>query len=73
MNMNRYFVIYHNLVPSAPWGVTVEREHGSPKAELLLLTRTEKEASQLASLTCLGDGLKQYRDAKVNPEPKGQL
>ena len=30
-----------------------------------MLCRTEKEAAQYANLTCLGQGLKTYRDEKV--------
>ena len=63
--MNRFFAIYHGLTPSAPWGVAVEREFGSPKVELLMLCRTEKEAAQFANLTSLGHGLKTYRDEKI--------
>ncbi|HEU5071739.1 MAG TPA: hypothetical protein VFV96_15140 [Verrucomicrobiae bacterium] len=63
--MNRFFAIYHGLTPAAPWGVAVEREFGSPKVELLMLCRTEKEAVQFANLTSLGHGLKKYRDEKV--------
>ena len=63
--MNRYFAIFHNLVPGAPWGVAVERPQGGPKVELLLLCRTEAEAKELATLTGLGDGLKKYREAKL--------
>ena len=63
--MNRCFAIYHGLTPNAPWGVACERKIGSPKAELLLLCRTEKEAVHYANLTSLGQGVKTYRDAKV--------
>ncbi len=69
--MNRFFAIYHGLTPSAPWGVACEREFGSPKCEVLMLCRTEKEAIQYANLTSLGHGLKQYRDEKVEARSKG--
>jgi len=63
--MNRYFAIYHGLHERAPWGVACKRAFGSPKIELLMLCRTEKEAAQFATLTSLGDGLKTFRDDKV--------
>ena len=63
--MNRYFAIYHGLTPSAPWGVAVERKSGSPRVELLMLCRTEKEAMECANLTGLGQALKTFRDEKV--------
>ena len=63
--MNRFFAIYHGLTPSAPWGVAVEREIGSPKVELLMLCRTEQEAVECANLTSLGNGLKTFREEKV--------
>ena len=63
--MNRFFALYHGLTPSAPWGVACERESGSPKAELLMLCRTESEAMQCASLTSLGQGVKTFREEKV--------
>ena len=37
----------------------------APKAELLMLCRTEKEAAHLANLTGLGHGLKSMRDQKA--------
>ena len=69
--MNRFFAIYHGLHERAPWGVAVEREVSSPKAELLMLCRTEKEAVQFANLTSLGHGLKSYRDEKVEARTAG--
>ncbi len=63
--VNRYFAIYHNLMPAAPWGVAVERAVGTPKTELLMLCRTEKDAIHYANLTSLGHGLKNYRDRKI--------
>ena len=63
--MNRIYPIYHGLVQTAPWGVACERAAGSPKSELLMLCRTEKEAAHLANLTSLGHGLKSVRDSKV--------
>jgi len=72
--MNRFFPIYHGLTPGAPWGVACERLTGAPKAELLLLCRTEKDAAHLANLTGLGHGLKSLRDAKVaEREAKGSV
>jgi len=62
--MTRLYPIYHGLVAAAPWGVACERTT-APKAELLMLCRTEKEATHLANLTGLGHGLKSMRDAKV--------
>jgi hypothetical protein len=62
--MTRIYPIYHGLVPAAPWGVACERAT-APKAELLMLCRTEKEAAHLANLTGLGHGLKSLRDDKV--------
>jgi hypothetical protein len=56
--VNHYFAIYHNLMPAAPWGVAVERAMGTPKTELLMLCRTEKDAVHYANLTNLGHGLK---------------
>jgi hypothetical protein len=69
--VNRYFPIYHGLTPAAPWGVACERELGSPKVELLMLCRTEKEAIQYANLTSLGHGLKTFRDEKVEARTAG--
>ena len=63
--MNRYFAIYHGLHERAAWGVAVERAAGTPKMELLMLCRTEREAARYANLTGLGQGLKTYRDGKV--------
>ena len=63
--MHRYFAIFIGLNPAAPWGVAVERTAGFPKVELLLLCRTEADATQLATLTSLGHGLKSYRDEQV--------
>jgi len=63
--MTRIYPIYHGLVPAAPWGVACERATGVPKAELLMLCRTEKEAAHLANLTGLGHGLKSIHDEKV--------
>ncbi|TAL05866.1 MAG: hypothetical protein EPO07_02920 [Verrucomicrobia bacterium] len=63
--MNRYFAIFHGLNPAAPWGVACEREFGSPKIELLMLCRTEKDAAQFATITSLGHELKSFRDEKV--------
>ena len=37
----------------------------SPKVELLMLCRTEKDAAQFANLTSLGHGLKSFRDEQV--------
>lgn len=62
--MTRLYPIYHGLVAAAPWGVACERTT-APRAELLMLCRTEKEAAHLANLTGLGHGLKSMRDAKV--------
>jgi len=62
--MTRLYPIYHGLVATAPWGVACERTT-APKAELLMLCRTEKEAAHLANLTGLGHGLKSMRDQKV--------
>ena len=69
--MNRVYPIYHGLVQAAPWGVACERNVGTPKAELLMLCRTEKEAVQYANLTSLGHGLKTYRDEKVEARTTG--
>ena len=69
--MNRFFAIYHGLTSAAPWGVACERAAGSPKVELLVLCRTEKEAVQYANLTSLGQGLKTYRDEKVKARTAG--
>lgn len=63
--MNRYFVIYHGLVPGAPWGVAVECQERTPPAKLLMLCRTEPEAADLMKLTSLGQGLVQLRESKV--------
>jgi len=63
--MNRFFAMYHGLNPSAPWGVACERELGTPKVELLMLCRTEKDATHFANITCLGYGLKSFRDEKL--------
>jgi hypothetical protein len=63
--MNRFFAIYHGLNPGAPWGVAVEREFTTPKVELLMLCRTEKDAVHFANITCLGYGLKSFRDEKL--------
>lgn len=62
--MNRYFPIYHGLVAGAPWGVACECPDGTPKAELLVLCRTEEEAAHHAKLVS--------RNTKgTTPEPKG--
>jgi hypothetical protein len=72
--MTRVYAIYHGLVATAPWGVACERAIGTPKAELLLLCRTEKEAAHLANLTGLGHGLKSLRDGRVaDREAKGSV
>jgi len=63
--MNRYFVIYHGLMATAPWGVAVECGQSTPPARLLMLCRTEPEAAELARLTGLGHGLNQLREGKV--------
>jgi hypothetical protein len=63
--MNRFFAMFHGLNPGAPWGVAVERDLGTPKVELLMLCRTEKDAVHFANITCLGYGLKSFRDEKV--------
>jgi hypothetical protein len=63
--MDRYFAIFHGLSPNAPWGVACERELGSPKVELLMLCRTEKDATHFANITSLGQGLKDFRDEKL--------
>ena len=63
--MTRVYPIFHGLGATAPWGVACERATGTPKAELLMLCRTEKEAAHLANLTGLGHGLKSIRDQKV--------
>ena len=63
--MNRYFAIYHGLHERAPWGVAVERTEGFPKAELLMLCRTEKDAMAAANITSLGHGMQAFRDQKV--------
>jgi hypothetical protein len=71
--MDRYFAIYHGLTAAAPWGVACERssawtsEHKAalPKVELLMLCRTEKEATEYAKLTSLGNGLQQFREEKL--------
>lgn len=63
--MNRFFPIFHGLNPQAPWGVACERATGLPKAELLLLCRTEAEAALYAQLTSLGQGLKQFREERL--------
>ena len=64
--MNRYFAIYHNLTPGAPWGVAIERTQGTPRTELLLLCRSEQEAVHYAKLTSLGNGLETYRNRKMS-------
>ena len=72
--MTRVYPLYHGLVQAAPWGVACERATGTPKAELLLLCRTEKDATNLAILTSLGHGLKSTRDEKVaEREAKGSV
>lgn len=63
--MNRYFVIHHGLVTTAPWGVAVEGAERTPPAKLLMLCRTEAEAVDLAKLTSLGHGLHQLRESKL--------
>ena len=63
--MNRYFAIYHGLHEHARWGVAVERSEGFPKAELLMLCRTEKDAEAAANITSLGHGMQAFRDQKV--------
>ncbi len=68
--MNRYFAIYHGLIPNAPWGVAVERTQGFPKVEVLMLCRTEKDANTSANLTTLGHGLKAIQTAPL-PESEG--
>ncbi len=68
--MTRLYPIYHGLVTTAPWGVACDRATGTPKTELLLLCRTEKEAADLANLTSLGHGLKSLRDEKVAEREK---
>ena len=70
--MNRYFAIYHGLMPTAPWGVAVERVNGFPKVEMLMLCRTEKDATTCANLTALGQGLKSFRDQRVAETEGGQ-
>ena len=62
--MNRYFAIYHGLVPNAPWGVAVERVNGFPKVEILMLCRTEKDANTCASLTALGHSVKAFGEVR---------
>ena len=62
--MNRYFAIYHGLVPNAPWGVAVERTQGFPKVEVLMLCRTEKDANTCANLTSLGHGVKSFGEVR---------
>ncbi len=62
--MTRLYPIYHDLVAAALWDVACERAT-APKAELLMLCRTEKEAAHPANLTGLGHGLKSMCDAKV--------
>ena len=70
--MNRYFAIFHGLVPSAPWGVAVERQTGFPKVEVLMLCRTEQDANTAATITALGNGLKKFRDASVKATSGGK-
>jgi len=48
--MNRYFAIYHGLHDHARWGVAMERKLGGPRAELLMLCRTEAEAEHYSAL-----------------------
>ena len=69
--MHRFFAIYHNLIPSAPWGVAVERESGSPRVELLMLCRTQQEAERFGTLTSLGQELQTKRDQKGEPRTAG--
>jgi hypothetical protein len=69
--MNRYFAIYHGMHERAPWGVAVERTAGFPKVELLMLCRTEKDATEAANITSLGRGLKKFRDGKVAERAEG--
>jgi len=64
--MNRYFTIYHGLHERAPWGVAVERVTGSPKTELLMLCRTEKDAGTAANLVSLGHSVESIRDQKLS-------
>jgi hypothetical protein len=63
--MKRFFAIYHGLVPSAPWGVAVEKSEAARRTELLMLCRTETEAVHFANITSLGQGLKDFRDEKL--------
>jgi len=63
--MNRYFAIYHGLHEHARWGVAVERSEGFPKAELLMLCRTEKDATAAANITRLGHGMQAFREQKL--------
>jgi len=67
--MNRYFAIYHGLHERAAWGVAVERcePHlpGVARVELLMLCRSEKEATTAANLTKVGHEMQMFRDQKV--------
>jgi len=56
-NMNRFFAIYHGLIPGAPWGVACERGAGAPRFEVVMLCRDEAEATHYAELTGLGEEL----------------
>ena len=66
--MNKYFAIYHGLHERAPWGIAVERPHGSPRVELLMLCRTEQEAKQHAEQSSLGEATKEFRDKKISEQ-----
>ncbi|MEY4386956.1 MAG: hypothetical protein RLY20_2239 [Verrucomicrobiota bacterium] len=79
--MNRYFPIFHGLHERAPWGVAVEREPSAsagepktrlPRAELLMLCRTEAEAKQHAEHVSLGQSLKDFRAKKLADQKGGQ-
>ena len=71
--MNRYFPIFHGLHERAPWGIAVERPGAragdpkteSPRVELLLLCRTEKEAREHAERASLGQLVKDLREKKI--------
>ena len=63
--MNRYFTIFHGLHERAPWGIAVERATGTPRVELLMLCRTEKEANEHAEQTSLGHAAKEFRANKI--------
>jgi hypothetical protein len=71
--MNRYFPIFHGLHERAPWGIAVERPGAragdpkteTPRVELLLLCRTEKEAKAHAERASLGQSMKDFRDQKI--------